>query len=195
MAAAVLALGVAPVTARPPTAGPAEGTANRTPTELQGAGIDDHLGQTIPLDLEFTDSTGKTVTLRDYFVGDRPVLLNMVYFECPMLCTMALTGTLDAVKGVEWTAGGEEYTIVTVSFNPKEGPDLASEKRANYLKEYGRDVTANGDGYKEGVRLAGGTDFTGDGIPDVLVGVPGDDPNGRRGAGSVRVISANRTTI
>lgn len=139
-AVVVVVMTVAPVSGRTanPTAGPRDGTPNRTPHELQGAGLENTLGQSVDLELEFKDSTGKTVKIGDYFTGDRPVLLNMVYFECPMLCTMALTGTLDTLKEVEWTAGGEQFTVVTISFNPEEGPELAAAKKANYLEAYDR---------------------------------------------------------
>lgn len=107
------------------------------PQELEGVGIIEHLDGKIPLDLKFTDETGREVVLGDYFGKDRPVLLTLVYFSCPMLCTLVLNGMIDALRQVDMTPG-KEFEIVTVSFDPTETATLAKFKKQNYLNEYGR---------------------------------------------------------
>jgi protein SCO1/2 len=87
----------------------------------------------VPLDLAFRDETGKTVTLREYFHPGRPVIVAMVYYNCPMLCGLTLSGLLEGVKPLDLRLG-RDYDIVLVSFNPLETPELAAAKKANYLK-------------------------------------------------------------
>jgi protein SCO1/2 len=112
------------------------------PGILSKIAIDQKIGQTIPLDLPFTDETGRSVRLGDFF-GKRPVILALVYYECPMLCTQVLNGLVTAL-GVMNFEPGKEFDVVAVSFNPKEGPGLAAQKKANYLERYGRPHTAHG---------------------------------------------------
>jgi protein SCO1/2 len=121
----------------------AEDRAEPPPKELEGVGITEHLNAELPLDLEFTDEQGQTVHLRDYFQGKRPVILNLAYYECPMLCTLVLNGVTEGMKGLSWTLG-KEYENVTVSINPAETPALARTKKENYLQEYDRPGTAAG---------------------------------------------------
>ena len=104
--------------------------------------IDQHLDQQVPLDLPFLDETGKAVRLGDYF-GKRPVVLALVYYECPMLCTQVLNGLVGALKALTFDAG-KEFDVVVVSFDPRETPGLAAQKKATYLERYGRPHTANG---------------------------------------------------
>jgi protein SCO1/2 len=104
--------------------------------------IDQRIGQQLPLDLPFVDDHGRQVRLGDYF-GKRPVVLALVYYECPMLCTQVLNGLVSAL-GVMSFQAGREFDVVAVSFNPKEGPGLASQKKASYLERYGRPETADG---------------------------------------------------
>jgi protein SCO1/2 len=95
------------------------------------------LDSQIPLDLEFVDSTGKTVQLGDFFDGERPVVLSLVYFECPMLCGEVLNGKTEAMQEIDLSLG-EEYQAVTVSFDPKEDSKLAALKKKAYVDAYGR---------------------------------------------------------
>ena len=104
--------------------------------------IDQHLDQPLPLDLPFVDETGKQVRLGDYF-GKRPVILALAYYECPMLCTQVLNGLVTALRVMNFEPG-REFDVVVVSFNPREGPGLASQKKASYLERYGRPQTAGG---------------------------------------------------
>ena len=105
-------------------------------------GIDQRLNAQVPLDLAFTDESGREVRLGDYF-GKRPVVLALVYYECPMLCTEVLNGLTGAIGVLNFEVG-REFDVVAVSFNPKEGPELAAQKKANYVKRYGRPQTAGG---------------------------------------------------
>lgn len=111
------------------------------PRELQGIEIEDKLGTKVPLDVELTDESGKAVKLGQYFdekAGGKPVLLVLGYYECPMLCSLVLNGTLEALKPLSLDVG-DDFSVVTVSINPKETVELAKSKRANYLRQYGRD--------------------------------------------------------
>jgi len=114
-----------------------------TPGATAGAKIVSKPDAQVPLDLQFTDESGQTVNLGDYFQADRPVLLIMVYFGCPQLCSLSLNGLTDAVRKFDLQPG-REFEIVTVSFNPKEGPELAAAKKANYIKSLGKPEAAAG---------------------------------------------------
>jgi protein SCO1 len=139
LAAAILMLWVARTAGQAPSADRAE----PLPSELEGVGIDEHLNTQLPLDLAFVDQSGKTVRLGDYFDGQRPVILTLNYYRCPMLCGLMLNGLLDGMKEIDWSAG-DQYRTLTVSFDPLETHQLASVKRDNYLKQYGRPVGAGG---------------------------------------------------
>jgi protein SCO1 len=110
---------------------------------LRDVGVDQKLDQQVPLDLKFTDSTGKDVTLREYFTGKRPVVLALVYYECPMLCMQVLSGLVGSLEGLPMDAG-REFDVVAVSFDPGETPPLAADKRQFFLKRYGRPNTESG---------------------------------------------------
>ena len=107
------------------------------PPELRDVGVDEQLDAQLPLDATFTDSNGKAVTLGDYFDGEHPVILVPVYYSCPMLCGLTLNGLLETLTEMDWSAG-EQFRIVTLSFDPRETHRLAKAKRQNLLKEYGR---------------------------------------------------------
>jgi protein SCO1/2 len=107
------------------------------PPELRGVGVEEHLGQSVDLNLTFTGENGYPVPLRSFFYKDRPVLLNLVYYSCPMLCTLLLNGQTAALKEIPWTPG-KEFEVVTISIDPAETFDLAQGKRASYLESYGR---------------------------------------------------------
>jgi len=104
--------------------------------------IEQKLNEQVPLDLTFHDESGRTVQLREYF-GKKPVLLTLVYYECPSLCGLVLQGLLKSLRVLKYTPG-DQFDIVTVSINPKETPALAAAKKQNFLKEYGRLDAANG---------------------------------------------------
>jgi protein SCO1 len=102
-----------------------------TPNELKKVSFDQALGVQVPLDLPFRDETGRAVQLSQYFTG-RPVILALVYYECPMLCVQALNGLVRSLK-VLALEPGRDYTIVTVSFNPEETPAEAAAKKDEYV--------------------------------------------------------------
>jgi protein SCO1 len=113
------------------------------PTELAGVGITEHLGAQIPMDLEFVNSDGKPIKLGDCFQPDKPAILTLVYYRCPMLCSLVLNGLLDGLRDVPLTAG-VDFNIITVSFDPRETPQLAQLNKQNHVKEYGRPQAAKG---------------------------------------------------
>jgi protein SCO1 len=116
--------------------------ASAKPGLLSSIHIEQHLDRQVPLDLPFVDDTGTKVRLGDYF-GKRPVVMALAYYECPMLCTQVLNGLVSALSVMNFEPG-REFDVVVVSFNPREGPGLASQKKANYLERYGRPHTAGG---------------------------------------------------
>jgi protein SCO1/2 len=113
------------------------------PPGLEGVGIDQRLNEQVPLNLTFKDEQGKTVKLGDYFHEGRPVILNLVYFQCPMLCTEVLNGLTSALKVIRFTPG-KEFEVVTVSIDPRETPQLAANKKEMYLKKLGNPDAAKG---------------------------------------------------
>jgi protein SCO1/2 len=118
-------------------AGPATGVSREKPPPLlEGVRIDQRLNEQIPADAVFRDESGRMVKLGDYF-GRRPVVLTLVYFRCPKLCTLVLNGLTEAMKPLAMELG-RDFDIVTVSFDPLDGPETAAEKKKNYLALYGR---------------------------------------------------------
>jgi protein SCO1 len=116
-------------------AGGAAAQAER-PSALRDVGFDQRLGQALPLDLVLRDEAGRAVRLGDYF-GQRPVVLSLVYYECPMLCTLTLNGLVSALGVLPWNPG-QEFELVTVSFDPRETPAQAAAKKKAYLARYQR---------------------------------------------------------
>lgn len=112
------------------------------PTILHDVGIDQKLNAQIPLDLPFHDEQGRDVHFADYF-GKRPVILALVYFKCPMLCTMVLNDLTRDLNSINLTAG-QQFDVIAVSFDPHEGPDLAAAKKATYLQRYRQSDAVNG---------------------------------------------------
>lgn len=106
------------------------------PELLKDVGVDQRLNESIPLGLQFNDEKGKPVELRQFF-GSRPVILSLVYYNCPMLCTQVLNGLERSLKEVSLNLG-KDYTVVTVSIDPTERPVLASAKQQLYAGMYGR---------------------------------------------------------
>jgi protein SCO1/2 len=107
------------------------------PAALEGVGVDQRLNHPVPLDLEFTDESGRTVRLGDYFGAKKPVVLTLAYYKCPMLCTQVLNGQAAALKAVGLEPG-KDFEVLTVSFDSTEAPALAYAKRANYLDRVDR---------------------------------------------------------
>ena len=112
------------------------------PAVLREVGFDQNLNQQIPLDLQFTDEDGQAVRLGSYF-GTKPVVLALVYYGCPMLCTQTLNSLASTVGALTQEAG-KDFEVVTVSFDARETPQLAREKKAGYITRTGKPATANG---------------------------------------------------
>lgn len=110
------------------------------PSEFQGVGVDEKIGQKVNLDLTFIAENGYPVALRQYFHSDKPVILNLVYYSCPMLCNRVLNGQTDALRSLAWTVG-KEFEVVTISIDPTEMFNLAQQKKAQYLESYGKPTT------------------------------------------------------
>jgi protein SCO1/2 len=115
------------------------GTSSGLPEALKTVGIEQKLNGQLPLDAEFKNETGAVVKLGDYFGKDRPVVLALVYYECPMLCSEVLNGLTGSLKGISFDAG-KEFDVVAISFDARENDksELAKNKKASYLKRYGR---------------------------------------------------------
>lgn len=117
--------------------------ASDVPDELVGVGVDQNLGGVIPLDAEFRDEAGVRVTFRELLGDGKPAIITPVFYNCPMLCTQVLNGLVDGLSELEWSAG-DEFNIITYSFNPEEGAKLAKQKREVYLESYDRDSARDG---------------------------------------------------
>ena len=125
LACALLLLGhVASVHAQP---------SSQTRKEFEGVGIDEKLGASVPLDITFRDASGNAVTLGQYFDGDRPVMLTINYYDCPMLCPMVLDQYARTLKNIDWVPG-EEFEAVTVSIDPEETPAMARRQKESYVE-------------------------------------------------------------
>lgn len=105
--------------------------------ELQGVGIDQKIGSSIPLDLEFKDEEGRTVRLGQFLAPGKPIIISPVYYGCRSLCNYHLNGLTEGLKGLDWTTG-EKFEVLAISFDAKEGPDLAKAKKESYMKFYDR---------------------------------------------------------
>ena len=110
------------------------------PAPLKEVGIDQKLNSQLPLDAHFRDEAGRDVRLGDYF-GKRPVVMALAYYDCPMLCTQILNGMVRSLKTLTFEPG-QEYDVLVISFDPRERPPLAAQKKASYLREFGRPETS-----------------------------------------------------
>ncbi len=112
------------------------------PPILQHVGITQRLGAQVPLNATFRDEAGKIVPLSSYF-GTQPVVLILAYYRCPMLCSEVLSGAATAFKDVGFKIG-KQFQVLTVSFDPRDTPELATAKKATFINEYGDPRAANG---------------------------------------------------
>jgi protein SCO1/2 len=113
------------------------------PGALEGVGIEQKLDGQLPLNLTFRDEAGRSVPLSSFFQTKKPVILALVYYRCPMLCTQILNGLESSLKAVSFNPG-QDFEVLSVSFDPKDTPELAAAKKQMYLRRYGRQSTANG---------------------------------------------------
>lgn len=132
--------------------GAAAQLADQVPEVLEEVGVTEHLNAKLPLDLEFRDENGDWVELGSFFDGQRPVILTLNYYRCPMLCGLMLNGVVDGLEAMSWTPGAE-FEIVTISINPLETPELARAKKQNYLKRLERPAAAKGWHFMTGREL------------------------------------------
>jgi protein SCO1/2 len=115
-----------------------------TPPQLPGkVEITQKLDAQLPMDLMLRDETGNVVRLGQYFNHGRPVLLNFMYYRCPMLCPMVMDGIANGLTELRFDIG-KEFDVVTVSMDPRDTPEQASAKKETYVKRYGRFGAANG---------------------------------------------------
>lgn len=133
----------------------AEQTSNGLPEPLKKVGIEQRLGETLPLDAVFKDENGREVKLGDYFANGRPVVLALVYYECPMLCNQVLNGLTGSMRGISLDAG-KDFEVVAISFDVRENdkPDLAKNKKASYLERYARPGTDGGFHFLTGTQAS-----------------------------------------
>jgi protein SCO1/2 len=131
--------------------GPGEGPDRRrgdhplyAPAAVTSADVEEHLGAKLDGSLAFTDSEGRRVRLGDVFSGEKPVLLVLAYYHCPMLCGLVLRGTAQGLSELGWTPG-REYRVVTVSFDPRDTTAAAREKRQSTLAGLGRAAPSPGE--------------------------------------------------
>ncbi len=116
---------------------------NGLPKTLDKVGIDQKLNEQLPLDVIFRDEAGQEVRLGQYFNQGKPVLISLVYYECPMLCNQVLNGLAGSLKTLSFDVG-KEFEVVTVSFDARETPQLAAAKKDSYMARYGREGAAKG---------------------------------------------------
>ena len=149
--AAVVAFLLAMAAANRPLAGPSappgpDGSASPAgeglPPPALRVGFDQRLGEQVPLDLEFRDEEGGAVRLGDLF-EDRPVILSLAYYDCPMLCGLSLQGIASSLKTLRFDAG-KEFEVITVSFNPQDTPGQARSRKVQSLDLYGRPGAGKG---------------------------------------------------
>ena len=112
------------------------------PQALRNVGFDQRLNEQVPLDLSFTDDQGEHVRLAKYF-GQKPVVLVLAYYRCPMLCTQVLNGLVQGLREMPFTVG-KEFGVVTVSFDPNETTEMAAAKKRTYVHSYGKPESADG---------------------------------------------------
>ena len=120
----------------------AYGAERQMPDILRNVGFDQRLNAQVPLDLQFTDETGRVVKLGDYF-AKKPVVMVLAYYRCSMLCTVVLNGLVQAMRNLPLTVG-REFNVVTISFDPRETAALAAAKKKTYVGRYGRPGAAEG---------------------------------------------------
>jgi protein SCO1/2 len=142
------------------------------PQVLKKVQVEQHLNQQLPLDAAFVDDSGSAVKLGDYFGGTKPVMLSLVYYNCPMLCSEELDGMASALEMVHLVPG-KDFDIVVISIDPSETPAMAAAKKAYYVKRYGHPETAAGWHFLTGQRPA--IDAVADAIGFGYVRVPGPD--------------------
>lgn len=116
---------------------------NELPPELRDVGIVEKLGDKLPLDVEFINESGETVTLADYLAAGKPLIITPIYYECPMLCNLIINGLTDGLKELGWQVG-DQFEVLTFSIDPDENYELAASKKASYIRLLGKPEAAAG---------------------------------------------------
>jgi protein SCO1/2 len=116
---------------------------NTKPSILDNVGLDQRLNQQVPFNLVFNDEHGQAIQLQQYF-GQKPVILMLVYYQCPMLCTQVLSGFTGAMLGIRKFDIGREFNVITVSIDPRDKPSDAVAMKDRYIKRYRRPTAAEG---------------------------------------------------
>ena len=124
---------------------PNAGVSNGLPDTLQTVGIEQRLGESLPLDVKYRTEDGKDVALGEFLKSGRPAILALVYYECPMLCNQVLNGLTGSLKGISLDPG-KDYDVIAISFDARENekPGLSANKRQSYIERFGRKGTESG---------------------------------------------------
>jgi protein SCO1/2 len=123
--------------------------ADSGPSALDSIEVTERIGESIPLELSFTDATGKEVPLSKYFGGEQPVLLILAYYQCPMLCNLVINGAVKALRGSGLKLG-RDYRALTVSIDPTETTAMAASHKAGHLQALGAPVDHSDWGFMTG---------------------------------------------
>ncbi|MBM99315.1 MAG: SCO family protein [Planctomycetaceae bacterium] len=126
-----------------PVVAPVMAQLNESVAELDGVGVEEKLGDKVPLDLKFQDSDGKEISLGSIFKGERPIILSLNYAECPLLCQLQLTGLVNGMRDLKLTTG-KDFDVVSVSVDPLETVQQARQIKTRYVRQYGRPGSAGG---------------------------------------------------
>lgn len=113
------------------------------PAELRGIDVEEHLGEKIPLNIRFINEDGNPVALAEYFHDEKPVMLVLAYYECPMLCTLVLNGITEGMRHLKLKPG-RDFNVLTISIDPEETYDLAAAKKDRYLQALGQPDAVEG---------------------------------------------------
>jgi protein SCO1/2 len=163
------------------------GPANDQPSVLGGVGIDQHLNTQLPLNLTFTDDSGRQVALANYF-GKKSAILALVYYRCPMLCSEELDGLTSALEMVHYVPG-KDFNIIVVSIDPTETTDLAAAKKRTYVKRYGRPETADGWHFMTGTQANIDALTKAVGFRYVKLNVPGSNLTQYAHASAIQIVT------
>ena len=163
------------------------GKVDTTPNVLKHVGILQHLNYQLPLNLTFTDDAGAQLPLSAYF-GKVPVVLMLVYYRCPMLCSEELEGLVSALKMIDFRPG-KDFNIVAISIDPTETPAMAAGKKAEYLKMYGHPETADGWHFLTGTQASIDAVTKAVGFEYVKLKVPGTDATQFAHASSLEIVT------
>ncbi len=148
-----------------------ENRGDQLPTVLQRVAVSQHLNAQLPLGATFTDEAGRPVKLGDYF-GKKPAILALVYYNCPMLCSEEMDGVTGALEMVHLTPG-KDFSVVVISIDPSETPEMAARNKTLNVKRYGRPETADGWHFLVGPKTS--IDAVTDAVGFGYVRVPGPD--------------------